>query len=130
MSMLGYMSDADLADIRAQADSFMSDTCYVLRKANTTDSAGNVVEGFTQAGPYSCRFAHLERVEGVFGGTGFERELSKIWYTVSLPVGTTVTLGDRLQRGSEIFEILRHYNDETLQIAKRLLVVAIEGDAS
>lgn len=127
---LGYMTAADLADLRAQAEFFMSDECYVLSKSSSIDSYGNVQETFTETGPFACRFAHLERVEGVFGGTAFEREASKIWYTVSLPFGTAVTLGDKLKKGTEEFEIVRHFNDETLEICMRLIVVALEGDTN
>jgi len=125
---LGFMSDADLQDIRSQAEGFMSDTCLVLTKNNTIDAAGNMLEVWTETGPFDCRFAHIERVEGTFGGVAFERESSKVWYVVSLPVDVIVQRGQRLNRGGEIFNVLREFNDETITIASRVLVESQEGD--
>ena len=126
----GFINAAELADLRTQAESFMSDSCYLLTKTNSIDASGNMVETLASTGPHSCRFAHLERVEGVFGGVAFEREASKTWYTVSLPTTVTVTRGDKLQKGTAEYEVLRTFNDETLEIATRCLVVSLEGDTS
>lgn len=129
MGATNYLTDTELDMIRQEVLFFLPDQCYVQRKTYTKDAYHNSVEDFsTETGPHYCRFAKLDRVEGVFGGQAFEREMSKVWYTVFMKIDVEVDLGDRLKKDSEVYEIVRVYNEHTNQMVKSLIVTFLEGD--
>lgn len=126
--MTDYLNDRELASIRSDLEYYMVDTCEILQKTNTIDSSGNVVEGFTSSGATACRWVTLEKLEGIFGGQAFERELSKTWYKVYFSHDTDVSPGDILLKDGHHYSIVRTFGDQTYPLVKQAMVVDMEGD--
>jgi len=122
------MSSDEITSIRNELGYYMVDSCVVKTKGYTKDAYGNTVEGFTASGTYDCLFTPLERVEGVFGGQGFEREMSKVWYNLTLPYDATIGVGDIIDKSSTEFEVVRVFSEQTNIFSKRAVIVLVEGD--
>lgn len=126
---MNYLNERELASIREEILFFLPDQCYVGKKTNSLDASGNVVETFTKGTLQYCRFVTLEKMEGVFGGVAFERELSKTWYKVYFPITVSVDPGDILEKadGSQ-FSVVRVFDQQTNPLVQQVMAVDLEGD--
>lgn len=96
------LTDAELAQIRADVESLLPDTCDILSKTETIDSAG----GFTTTWAASaedviCRMDYKSGVEQLAGG-GL-RSFTRMEFYV--PYDTTVTTENRIRWNGEDYTI-------------------------
>lgn len=127
--MTNYLNERELTAIRDELLYFLPDQCYVKKKTTSVDDSGNVLETYSGTTPYYCRFITLEKLEGVFGGVAFERELSKTWYKVFFQITVDVNPGDVLENMSgEQFSVVRVFDQQSNPLIKQAMVVDMEGD--
>lgn len=108
------LSERELCTLRAEAEASMSDTCTVMRPAETRGDAGGVTKTYALQGTLRCR---------VRGGTGAREQLlaSRMTgvavFTVGVPVGSDVRKDDRLiwqERTLEIHGVMASTNATAL----------------
>lgn len=126
--MTTFLSDSELTQLRADALFLIPDTCQILKKTNSVDSYGGVIETFTAQPAVSCRADPIERTEGIFGGQMFEREGSKAWYKFWFVYNEDVDFGDKILKDGIQFEIVRVFGEQTASLFKQVYAVVVEGD--
>ena len=126
--MVAYLNERELASIRGELEGYMDSTCSILVKSNEIDTSGNVLEVHTEIADVPCRWVTLEKLEGIFGGQAFERELNKAWYKVYFAYDAAVEPGNILRKDGHDYSVVRTFGDQTYPLVKQAMVVDMEGD--
>lgn len=117
--MAGFLSDAELSDMRTDGTSALPSLCYVQRLTNTSDGAGGTTKAYanTTINQIACH------VSTVAGGSGPESERTgrieqEVNWTVLLPYGTDVKATDRIAIEALILEVkaVATPSDEILRV--------------
>jgi head-tail adaptor len=98
------LSTSDLLAMREVQSAVLLETATVQRQSPTSDGAGGATESWATVASVACRV-------GVSSSSSQERALAErvtnvSTWTLTLPVGTDVRVGDRLVVGTRTFEVL------------------------
>lgn len=119
---MALLSDADLAQVRAEAELTLSDTCQIIAPTTIIDSAGGRSTTWAARATVACRYA----------GAGSAQELEMAArlgvtapYFFSLPAGTAIASKERLAAGDHTFEVVYGFPVGTYLTAVRVLAKEI-----
>lgn len=115
------ISDDDLAKIQAEQEALMTDTVYVQRITRTADSAGGSSEAWTTVETTIGRLALASGREQVMA----DRIGAVISHTATLPIGTDINRGDRLQVNGIRYQV-ESVLTRSKQSALRVLVAEVD----
>lgn len=90
---MSLLSDAELAQIRADVALMLPDTCNILSPAGTADGYGGYTEAYgTVSAGVACRLDPIQGNEQVAGAApqDFYR------YMLTLPYGTAITIANKV----------------------------------
>lgn len=97
------LSDSEMAQVRADAEASMVDSCTILDRS-TENSAGDQVETYTPRGtPTPCRIAPIRSRQGGMGGGDRIDEGST--HVITLPVATAITTRDRIDHEGTVYAV-------------------------
>lgn len=104
------LSNAELAQMQADAETFLPGTCVIMRPtAGTSDGMGGMIGGtVSAAGTAACRIRPMGRPgsgnlsEHEASGRLFSLEL----WTITLPNGTDVRTTDRITSDNVTYEVV------------------------
>lgn len=112
------LTDAELAAIRAQRAANLPGLVDVRRRAETIDSTGQAVAGYTTTAAVPCRLAPAGTQGGV-GRVAARLQTTSAW-SATFGYGTDVQIGDQLVAGGKaltVIEVLGGQARETARVA-------------
>jgi SPP1 family predicted phage head-tail adaptor len=95
------LSDAELTAIRADVERMLPDTCAILAGTQSPDGYGGITTTWGTVTTCACRIDPLTGREALAGGAVQPYHA----YIVTLPYGTTVTEGNRVEIGGTRYTI-------------------------
>jgi head-tail adaptor len=103
---MALLSAAQLAVMRNAVAQVLPDTCSIQRYTSAPDGAGGQTETWsTVHTAVACRVTAYSGRKGGVEDQIRQRFDSVLWWRVTLPVGTDVTVKDRIGFGAHTFEV-------------------------
>ena len=113
----------ELAQMRADIEDLMPDTCDILSVAYTSDGEGGMTEAWgTATANVACRIDYRSGSEKVTGGA--IQPYSKA--VLSVPYNTTISLTNRVKSGAYTWAILSINEGQSWQAVKRAELERVE----
>ena len=96
------LTATELADLRAEIEDTLPDTCVISEVSYVSDGAGGLTPTWAAAGTVSCRVDPSSGIETVSGGAiqSFHR------YTLTMPYNVTISTADRVAVGGVDYNII------------------------
>lgn len=114
------LTDAELADLRADIVETMPDTCVISRAVETADSAGFVTRTHSAVGTAICRVDPVGR-QGTRDVIAL-RENTSIYRQLTVPHSTDLRVGDRVTVATRHYEIVEMDDDHSLRAVRRAML--------
>lgn len=119
------LSSDELAQLRADLNDLLPDTCDIQADSGTVDSAGHVNPSWANvATGVACRLDPFT-VRSDQRGSIAEQERTRTYYQLTLSYNTTIEYGNRVIFGSLTLEIVQLYTTHSLHGVVRALVAEI-----
>lgn len=118
MTLPGGLSAADMAQMQAALEEWMTDTCQILRATKGRSSGGGETLVWPPSGPASkCRVRPDRRAVVEKDAQGQEKAMQG--WRITLSVGTDVTTQDRIRFGTRTFEILAVHGPKSMELTRQ-----------
>ncbi|MCC6614218.1 MAG: head-tail adaptor protein [Anaerolineae bacterium] len=116
------LSSSELAQLRADLEELLPDTCTIQADGGSVDSAGHVTPSWSNtATGVACRLDPFT-VRSDSRGVIAQQERTRTYYTLTLPYNTTIEYGNRVIFGSLTLEIVQLFTTHSLHGVVRALV--------
>jgi hypothetical protein len=126
------LTDNELATCRADILDLMPDTCVITRSTLAApNSRGFSDPVHVAAGTIVCRVDpfNKQRDANLLGTEfGSYRVANRAWYTLTAPWNADIQDADNVTFNSNNYEILRIFDDHSLRLVKRVLIVELENE--
>lgn len=115
------LSDAELADIRADIAQLLPDTCVIMSKQSTPDGMGGQSVTWTAAGTVDCRLDRRTGREVLAGGA--IRPYSE--WVLTVPHNASINTTQRVEHGGITYNVTAVNSDKSWRDCIRASVEAL-----
>jgi len=116
------LTSDELAQLRADLEDLLPDTCTIQADGGSVDSAGHVTPSWSNtATGVACRLDPFT-VRSDSRGVIAQQEATRTYYTLTLPHDTTIDTGNRVIVGGLTLEIQQLFTTHSLHGVVRALV--------
>ena len=124
--MTYFLSDGQLAKMRADVEKMLPDTAVIQRVTHSSDGAGGFTESWAtvSGGTVACRLDPVyARVQISQAGAA---ESMRYEYYCTLPYDAPILRGDRITVGGTAYEIRELYEMHSWRVSVRTRVMRVE----
>jgi head-tail adaptor len=125
--MSGFLSDDELAALRADLDELLPGTAIIQRASAGTGLYGGHNPNWGAVGTVVCRVDSINRQDTA--GMIADAEVGRTYYQLSLPYNADLRDGDRVSVSSVVYECLQVYRNQSANGVRRaVLATTDEGN--
>jgi len=113
------LSDAELSGMRSIINELLPDTCNILQVTRTKDGAGGWTESWGTASGGTAVACRLDSIGGIVNVVGGAVQSFHGWI-MTLPYDTTITTANRIEHGSDTYQVITIDTDKSWKASVRV----------
>jgi len=119
-----FLSDPQLAKMRADVAKMLPDTCTISSVGYTPDGAGGGAEPLTTVATVACRVDPVQSRRGM--EVAAMKEALDTMYQLTVPYDTDIRVGYKVTHNTKQYEIRQLSNEQSWKVSKRALIARVD----